>query len=211
MGKKPDDILGRVSTLADGDSSRDIYDEWSGSYDDHLLDEFGYISPEVAASALAAESDSRDLAVMDYGCGTGLVGEALGRLGFSRIDGIDVSAGMLARARAKGVYRNLVCVDLTHRIALDDAVYDAATCIGSMGAGDVGAQQPPELLRPLSPGAPFVIIMNATYYLDGGFERAFRQLEKEGLWRIRRLEEFNYMSELNRPGWLLVAAKQPES
>ena len=65
MGKKPDDILGRVSTLADGDSSRDIYDEWSGSYDDHLLDEFGYISPEVAASALAAESDSRDLAVMD--------------------------------------------------------------------------------------------------------------------------------------------------
>jgi len=209
MGKKPDDILGRVSTLSDGDSSRDIYDDWSGSYDDHLLDEFGYISPEIAASALAAESDSRDLAVMDYGCGTGLVGEALRRLGFSRIDGIDVSAGMLARAREKGVYRSLLCGDLTDRIGLDDAIYDAATCIGSMGAGHVGAQHLPELLRPLRPGAPFVIIMNASYYFSGGFERAFRQVENEGLWRIHRLEEFNYMTELNRPGWLLVAARQP--
>ena len=112
---------------------------------------------------------------------------------------------MLAQARAKQVYRNLMCGDLTASIALDDSVYDAALCIGSMGAGHIGAQHVPELIRPLRQGGVFVIIMNGTYYESGGFEAAFRQLESDGLWHIERLEEFNYMTELERPGWLLVA------
>ncbi len=49
--------------------------------------------------------------------------------------------------------------------------------------------------------------MNGMYYSTGGFEKAFRQLESDGLWEIRKLEEFNYMTELDRPGWLLVAEK----
>jgi len=54
----------------------------------------------------------------------------------------------------------------------------------------------------------FVIIMNGAYYISGGFDLAFRQLESDGLWRIHRLEEFNYMTQLDRPGWLLVAEKR---
>ena len=207
MGDGSDDILKRVSHLADGDSSRDIYDDWSDSYDAHLLDDFGYISPRVAVEALGETTTRRDLEVIDFGCGTGLVGIALSQAGFTSIDGIDISEGMLAQARAKRVYRNLLCGDLTASIALDDAVYDAALCIGSMGAGHIGAQHLPELIRPLRQGGVFVIIMNGMYYESGGFEAAFRQPETDGLWRIERLEEFNYMTELERPGWLLVASK----
>ncbi len=205
MSKTPDDILHRVSHLEDGDSSRDIYDDWSGTYDDHLIEEFGYVSPRIAAAALAGVVEDRAIDVMDYGCGTGLVGEALKQQGFTCIDGIDISEGMLAQAREKGIYRNLIRGDLTARIELEDGSYDAATCIGSMGAGHVGAEHVAELLRPLKPGGPIVVIMNSAYYLSGGFEGAFRQLESDGLWRIQRLEEFNYMTELERPGWLLVA------
>lgn len=208
MGKNSDEILGRVSHLEDGDSSRDIYDDWSDNYDSHLLEEFGYISPEVAAQTLSDEIEASDVAIIDYGCGTGLVGQSLNQQGFLTIDGIDISAGMLEQARAKQVYRNLVCGDLTTRIELDDAIYDAATCIGSMGAGHVGTQHLPELLRPLKAEGLFIIILNGAYYISGGFEQAFRQLESDGSWRIRRLEEFNYMSQLERPGWLLVAEKQ---
>ena len=207
MGKGSDEILKRVSHLDNGDSSRDIYDDWSHSYDDHLLDDFGYVSPEVAARALGDETGRRDIDVIDYGCGTGLVGAALQAQGFASVDGIDISEGMLAQARAKGVYRNLICGDLTARIGLADASYDAGVCIGSMGAGHVGAEHVPELLRPLQRGAAFVVIMNGMYYRTGGFEAAFRRLESEGLWCIGRLEEFNYMTELDRPGWLLVATK----
>lgn len=209
MAKDSDQILGRVSHLEDGDSSRDIYDDWSGSYDSHLLEEFGYISPDIAAQALSDEVEENEVTIIDYGCGTGLVGQSLNQQGFRSIDGIDISEGMLEQAREKQVYRNLICGDLTTRIGLDDAIYDAATCIGSMGAGHVGAEHIPELLRPLRAGALFVVIMNGAYYFSGGFDKAFRQLESDGLWRIRRLEEFNYMTQLERPGWLLVASKQP--
>jgi len=208
MAISPDEILHRVSHLEDGDSSRDIYDDWSEIYDEHLSAEFGYISPEIAARALAEVLAARAVPVLDYGCGTGLVGEALRAQGFSTVDGIDLSTGMLHQARAKGVYRNLICADLTAKLALADASFAAATCIGSMGAGHVGAAQVPELLRPLAAGAPFVIVMNGAYYTAGGFDTAFRELEREGAWKILRLEEFNYMTELDRPGWLLVAEKR---
>ena len=207
MGKGSEDILRRVSHLGDGDSSRDIYDDWSDSYDAHLLDDFGYISPRVAAEALAETCGRFDIEVMDYGCGTGLVGAALQQAGFTAVDGIDISEGMLARARAKNLYRNLFCGDLTAAIALDDRVYDAAVCIGSMGAGHIGARHVPELIRPLKSDGIFIAIMNGKYYDTGGFEQAFRGLEDDGIWRIHRLEQFNYMTELDRPGWLLVASR----
>ena len=41
------------------------------------------------------------------GCGTGLVGLYLAEKGFSKIDGIDASPGMLDMARDKDVYDNL--------------------------------------------------------------------------------------------------------
>lgn len=208
MAKDSKEILGRVSHLEEGDDSRDIYDDWSDDYDDHLIEEFGYVSPEIAAQALSDEVEASDVIIIDYGCGTGLVGQALNQQGFLSVDGIDISAGMLEQARAKQVYRNLTRGDLTTSIALDDSIYDAATCVGSMGAGHVGAQHIAELLRPLKAGGLIVIILNGMYYQSGGFEQAFRQLESDGLWRIRRLEEFNYMTQLDRPGWLLVAEKQ---
>lgn len=207
----PSEILGRVSHLEDGDSSRDIYDGWSADYDSDLLEGFGYVSPAIAAEVLNELVGDRKSDIIDYGCGTGLVGQALAKRGFSSIDGIDISEGMLSEARAKQVYRNLMSGDLTTRLSLEDKTYDAGTCIGSMGAGHVGAQHIPELLRPLRPGAPFVIILNDMHYDSDGFDQAFQQLEGDGVWRIHRLERINYMAEMDRPGWLLVTEKAQPS
>ena len=207
MSKDSKEILTRVNHLQDGTSSRDLYDDWSQNYDAHLLDDFGYISPQIAAQTLAGRSEQRDVDIVDYGCGTGLVGEELVKQGFATVDGIDISPGMLGQAREKGVYRNLVCGDLTTHIAFDDAIYDVAICVGSMGAGHVGAQHVPELLRPLKSGGLFIITINSMHFAPEGFEHAFRQLEDIGLWRILILEEFNYMTQLDRPGWLVLAEK----
>ena len=207
MSDKSRDILKRVSHLTPGDSSRDIYDDWSDSYDDHLLDDFGYISPQIAVREMSAGTDARDLELVDYGCGTGLVGAALHAAGFTTVDGLDISQGMLDQAALKQVYRNLWRADLTQPLELDSARYDAGCCIGSMGAGHVGAQHVAELLRPLKSGGLFVIIMNGMYYETQGFEAAFLQLQDDGLWQIHKLERFNYMDKLDRPGWLLVANK----
>ena len=207
MNRDSIEILTRINHLQDGASSRGLYDDWSQNYDAHLLDDFGYISPQIAAQTLAERSRQRDVDIVDYGCGTGLVGEELVKQGFATIDGVDISAGMLGQAREKGDYRNLVCSDLTAPIALDDAVYDVAICVGSMGAGHVGAQHVPELLRPLKSGGLFIITINSMHFASEGFEQAFSQLEDTGLWQIRLLEEFNYMTQLDRPGWLVLVEK----
>ena len=208
MAKDSSEILRRVSNLEQDDSSRDIYDDWSQDYDDHLLTEFGYISPGVAAAELARHLQQRNLEIIDFGCGTGLVGAALREQGFVNVDGVDISTGMLEQARSKQVYRNLLCADLTARIPLDDDAYAAGLCVGSLGAGHVGAQHVPEMLRSIRRGGQFVLTMNGSYYQSGGFEQAFRQMQDDGLWSIIKLEEFNYMTERVRPGWLLVAVKQ---
>jgi SAM-dependent methyltransferase len=181
MAKDSSEILGRVSNLEQDDSSRDIYDDWSQDYDAHLQSEFGYISPRVAA---------------------------LREHGFVSIDGVDISTGMLEQARAKQVYRNLLCADLTARIPLEDDCYGAGLCVGSLGAGHVGAQHVAEILRPIRRDGLFVLTMNGSYYQAENFEQTFRQMQDDGLWSIVKLEEFNYMTRLVRPGWLLVAVKQ---
>jgi len=208
MAKDASEILSRVSNLEQNDSSRAIYDDWSPDYDAHLLSEFGYISPRVAAGELAQNRQQRDVEIIDFGCGTGLVGQALREQGFVNVDGADISTGMLEQARAKQVYRHLLCADLTARIPLDDECYAAGLCVGSLGAGHVGAQHVPEMLRPIKAGGLFVLTMNGTYYRTGDFEQAFRRMQDDGLWSIQKLEEFNYMTELVRPGWLLVAVRQ---
>ena len=207
MGNDVRHRLSNVSHLESGDSSEEIYDQWSQQYDSDLLDELGYISPDVAADALAGELEQRDIEIIDYGCGTGLVGEALFKRGFKIIDGLDISEGMLARARGKQVYRHLSQQDLTVKTALGDASYDAALCIGSMGAGHVAAEHVPELLRAIKPGGLFIIIINSAYYDSEGFDEAVHQMQQDGLWFIRKLEPFNYMKALERPGLLLIAER----
>lgn len=205
MSDKSSDILRRVSHLEPGEKSSDIYDDWSETYDVHLMHEFGYVSPRIAAREMENGTESSEIDLIDYGCGTGLVGQALHDAGFAKIDGLDISRGMLKQAASKHVYRKLSYADLTAKLDLTDACYDAGCCIGSMGAGHVGAQHVGELLRPLKPGGLFIIIMNGMYYETQGFEAAFLELQERGLWRIRKMEKINYMDKLDRPGWLLVA------
>lgn len=207
MKKQSAEILAQVNHLQVGEKSMELYNDWSASYDHDLVEEFGYISPRVAAEALAKETDQRDFRIIDYGCGTGLVGAALSEQCFSHIDGLDISTGMLKQARDKQVYQSLIQGDLTTTIVLDDDCYDAALCIGSMGAGHVGTEHVREMLRPIKPAGVFIIIINAIHFGPEGFESTFRQLEVDGYWQISELSEFNYMSELVRPGWLVVARK----
>ena len=207
MKKKPEGILPRVNALKIGDSSADIYNDWAGFYEDDLIDKYGYLSPEIASNKFSELLADKSVDVIDYGCGTGLVGKAMHERGYSNIDGIDISEGMLAQARQKNVYRQLYTGDLTMRARFNDNRYDGGLCVGSMGAGHIDASHVPELLRPIKKNGLFVIYMNDMHYESEGFDRQFHVLEVEGIWKISCQEKSNYMSELDRPGWLIAAYK----
>ncbi len=68
-----------------------------------------------------------DAAVLDIGCGTGnFLQELDGRTG--RLVGLDVSQGMLAQAKAKGINAELVHGDACS-LPFEEEVFDAAYCI----------------------------------------------------------------------------------
>jgi predicted TPR repeat methyltransferase len=86
-----------------------LFDTYSDDFDNSLVRRLTYRGPEDIAALLP---DRRFADALDLGCGTGLMGVAL-RARCDRLEGWDISAGMLRRAAAKGVYDRLERVDLT--------------------------------------------------------------------------------------------------
>lgn len=86
---------------------RGLFDQYAETFESVLVDRLGYRAPALIAAALQRAAPGRSLgAVMDWGCGTGLMADALkGR--FGAIDGLDLAPAMVAAANQKGVYRHL--------------------------------------------------------------------------------------------------------
>ncbi|RZW07395.1 MAG: methyltransferase domain-containing protein [Rhodobacteraceae bacterium] len=88
------------------DETRDIYANWAESYDQDVT-EWGYATPGRIAMALRRSGANPDKPVLDFGCGTGLSGQARKATGFAQIDGTDISPEMIAKAEARGIYQHL--------------------------------------------------------------------------------------------------------
>ena len=101
-----------VPARAPDDYVRKLFDSSAGSFDADL-DRLGYRAPQLVAQALASAAGGRTLqAVLDAGCGTGLCGPLLrGRC--ASLIGIDLSPGMVERARARSCYDELVVAELS--------------------------------------------------------------------------------------------------
>ncbi|BEI80835.1 hypothetical protein CcaverHIS002_0113640 [Cutaneotrichosporon cavernicola] len=134
--------LERVYSAKSPSELKEIYDAWAPEYEHDLVGSLGYTAPKKAADALAAVlAPSPDLKVLDAGCGTGLVGVELRKLGFNNIDGIDLSQGMLAQAAKTGAYASLTKADLSGQLAIPGDYYNATICVGTLTEGHVGPKR----------------------------------------------------------------------
>jgi predicted TPR repeat methyltransferase len=88
-----------------------LFDHYAGSFDESLVDRLGYRLPELLDQAIRTARPGRFPLALDLGCGTGLMGQRLRPIA-DRLEGYDISAGMLKQARAKGVYDFLGKADL---------------------------------------------------------------------------------------------------
>jgi predicted TPR repeat methyltransferase len=110
-----------------------LFDQEARRFDAKMKDKLNYRGPEAIAEAVDAIVP--DLAhpawVLDLGCGTGLIAPSL-RLAAQRLDGLDLSTGMLAQAVATGLYDSVRQADLLQQSWMaDDHPYDL------IAAGDV--------------------------------------------------------------------------
>ena len=117
MAQTEHDLEGAYALRTPADSRR-YYRDWAESYDSAFARATAYRSPGVIAAAYAGLGGRGP--VLDVGAGTGLVGEALQGAGIGPVDGIDISAEMLAAAERKRVYRRTIQADLTQRLDLPD-------------------------------------------------------------------------------------------
>ncbi|HQR87812.1 MAG TPA: methyltransferase domain-containing protein [Caulobacter sp.] len=116
LARNPDDqiqayLLQAVSGAAAVDRAPAAYveahfDSFADNFDRQLVDLLNYRAPERMAELVAGHQD-RFTDILDLGCGTGLSAPALARFG-GRLTGVDLSRGMLDRAKARGGYDALI-------------------------------------------------------------------------------------------------------
>ncbi|MEJ2171772.1 MAG: methyltransferase domain-containing protein [Woeseiaceae bacterium] len=153
-----------------------LYADWADSYDSDFVSQQGYIYHLRVADLLVQHRANISGAVLDVGCGTGIVGLALRDGGFSQVDGIDISPQMLEQSRRKvcgdgtTVYRNLIQADLTQPLDIPDNQYAALISSGTFTHGHLGPDSLDELWRVAAPGAVCVIGINASHYESLGFD-----------------------------------------
>ena len=105
-------------------SVADLFDRYAGTFDEHLRGKLGYRAPELIAAAVEANRTSgAGMDVLDLGCGTGLCGPLLRPMAKTLV-GVDLSPGMIDKARERGVYDRLEVGDLIETLRRSPRAYD---------------------------------------------------------------------------------------
>ena len=102
-----------------------LFDDYADRFETSLVEKLGYSVPGKLAALIAGAADisAHFRLAVDLGCGTGLFGpEIRGRV--DRLEGFDLSKGMLAKAAEKDVYDHLGQADLSLEPLLS-GVFDA--------------------------------------------------------------------------------------
>ncbi len=87
-----------------------LYDNYAASYDQKLVGSLHYQCPHLIRAALERHCQDK-VAILDLGCGTGLCGQAVSSMA-TRLDGVDLSPQMIAKARQRAIYNELAVGDL---------------------------------------------------------------------------------------------------
>ena len=137
MAKKTDN-LDQFYNAKGAQAIRESYENWASGYDAENIGN-GFRLPSIGAAFVARYVPNDQGPILDAGCGTGLVGEALVILGYENIVGLDISPAMLKLAERLAIYDRLYEQDLGQPIPETDNSFAAVTCFGSLGPGHAPA------------------------------------------------------------------------
>lgn len=175
----------------------DAYQKWAGEYDADTVDGMGYVGPVTAASMLDQYLSTKKARVLDAGCGTGLVGEILHKMGYGNVDAMDYSCDMLREAEKKDVYKECFEEDMNRDLALPDNSYDATICVGTFTYAHVGPEAFEELVRVTRPGGHITFTIRDGAYQEYGYRDKMLELEADNIWRLQEMREKDYLVKEN--------------
>ncbi|MEM7283805.1 MAG: methyltransferase domain-containing protein, partial [Pseudomonadota bacterium] len=172
-------LEGAYDLSTPGDHVR-YYKDFADSYDQEFADALGYLAPKFLAKVFRDQSSSKDVPILDIGCGTGLVAQAL-NLDPSLVDGVDISKEMLEKSKAKNLYRHLLQVDLTENVDALTTDYGALLSAGTFTHGHLGPDVLKALLSVAKPDGLFCIGVNGDHYRQTDFALVIESMERDGL------------------------------
>ena len=134
--------------------------------------------------------------VLDVACGTGVVtrmaAERVGTAG--AVAGLDVNPGMLAVARAKGIYDDLRRMVLGEPLDLPSNHFAAVLACACITPGHAPASCFDELIRVCKPGGLFVFSLRDDGKQLPEYPEAVARHEKSGAWeKVFRTASFQTM------------------
>ena len=199
-----------------------LFDQYAPQFEHALVDKLGYRVPEMLDEILSQEMARLGIVsfnrALDLGCGTGLMGQRL-RGKTEHLEGIDVSAAMIAETSRKGIYDTLHKAELVATLTARRADADLVT------AADVfiycGAIQPvlAALVPALQPGGlaafsleahdgPEALFLRPSLRYAHGVDATRDALVLAGL-EILRFESATLRSDRGAPitGMLIVVRK----
>ncbi|MFI4947886.1 MAG: tetratricopeptide repeat protein [Alphaproteobacteria bacterium] len=100
-----------------------LFDAYAERFDKHLVEGLRYRTPQLLCDAVHEIAPAGFGDVVDLGCGTGLCGPLL-RPRARTLVGVDLSSGMIQKARARGIYDWLEVGELTAYLAGRPASFD---------------------------------------------------------------------------------------
>ena len=136
------------------------------NYERHWQESMGYTLPQQTADWIRRRYPTLKLNLLDLGCGTGLVGEKLGRISGGMV-GVDLAAQMVEQAAGHQVYDKIHTVNVLDAMAATpDALYDVVTaCEVFPYVGDL-TQAIPHAFRLVVPGGHFIFSCEAAPEAD---------------------------------------------
>ncbi len=169
------------------DQLRERYDVWAADYDTDLGD-LRWSAPQACADRCSRFAQP-GAEILDAGCGTGLVGVALAAIGHTRIVGLDLSAGMLERSAARGVYNELHQGSLLDKLPFVADRFGSVVSVGVFTHGHVDGSAFVEIARVTAPGGHISITFRDDSFDDLGYRADQQRMIDDGTWEIVEVTE----------------------
>jgi ubiquinone/menaquinone biosynthesis C-methylase UbiE len=181
--------LEKVYAASTDEERRTAYNEWAGAYDKDVSS-FGIQLPYVGACVFARFVEMGTGPILDAGCGTGMHSLPLNMMGYSGFHGIDISDGMLAIAKQRGIYETLQNMALGGALDLETDAFEVTYSIGCLAPGNAPPNSLDEFIRVTKPGG--LVIWSTHAHLNERtqpFHDARQKLTDTGKWSLEYATE----------------------
>ena len=151
---------------------KNIYNEWANDYDDYVK-KLNYLGPKhfvkYLFNFLNSKNSNKCYKILDFGCGTGLLGNEIDKNSNNKsifIDGIDISDKMLEKSKDKNIYNNIFNINLFDKRLEINYKYDLILSCGVFLEGHVKFSMINILLDYIDNGSYIIITIRDSFKIS---------------------------------------------